>query len=123
MTIQSQYHKRSGYLLVKLSGQWTETVIEEVLDEIRIEAKRRGCQRLLLDLRKLSKPESEMTRYWSGKYLAEVLPPPFKVAAYADPELINKFGETAAINRSAQFRIFTKRQESLRWLMEGSNSA
>lgn len=121
MSIEIQYHTHPEYLLVKVSGQWTDTAAKQALDEIRTEADRRGFKRLLLDLRDLSQPDYGMTRFWSGKHLAEVLPYPFKVAAFAKPEAITKFGETAAVNRGAWFLIFSEERMALRWLMEESS--
>jgi hypothetical protein len=119
MTIEMLYHNRPEHHLVKVCGQWTEKDIKQAVDEIRTEADRRGFKHLLLDLRELHRPDSEMTRFWSGEYLTQVLPYPFKVAAFANPEDINKFGETAAVNRAAWYQIFSDEQTALRWLMDG----
>jgi hypothetical protein len=121
MTIETLYKTHPGYLFVKVSGQWTVTDMKQAIDEIRTEADRQGSKRLLLDMCELPRPGSEMTRFWSGGYLAKVLPPPFKVAAFANPEDINKFGENAAVNRAALFQIFSEERAALRWLMEESN--
>ncbi len=106
------------YLLVEVRGEWTEAATQQALYAIKAEADRLGSQRLLLDLRGLSRPATEMVRFWSGRYLAQILPYPFKVAAFAKPELINKFGETVAVNRGAWFQVFPDEQRAVQWLTE-----
>lgn len=118
MAIEIQCHARPEYLLVEMRGQWTETATKQALDAARAEADRLGSKRLLLDLRGLSRPASEMVRFWSGKYLAQILPYPFKVAAFAHPEAINRFGETVAVNRGAWFQVFPEEQRAIQWLTE-----
>jgi hypothetical protein len=120
MTIETLYQTHPKHLYVKVYGQWTLKAMKQTIDEIKTEADSRGSTRLLLDMRELPRPDSEMTRFWSGDYLAKVLPPPFKVAAFANPEDINKFGENAAANRNAWFQIFSEEQPALRWLMDES---
>jgi hypothetical protein len=118
MTIQAQYLETSYYLQATLSGDWTEPAIKAALDDVRAQADLRGFKTLLLDLDELSRPDCEMTRFFSGEHLAQVLGPPFVVAAYARPELINRFAETVALNRAACFAVFPERKQAIAWLAE-----
>ncbi len=119
----TEYLKEDGYLRVRVSGSWTVETAKRVIDETKIEATGRGCHCILFDLTKWSRPASEMTRFYSGKHLAEILAPPFKTAAFALPEAINKFGENTSVNRGARFRIFPDEVSAIKWLMEGSNQS
>ena len=121
MTIHIQCQARPEYLLVTMNGPWTTPAATQALDAARLEADRQGQKRVLLDLRGLSKPDSEMVRFDSGRHLAAVFPSPFKVAAFANPDAINKFGETAAVNRFAHYRIFPEEHTAIQWLMAGFN--
>jgi hypothetical protein len=56
-------------------------------------------------------------RFVSGAYLAGSFPPPFRIAAHGHSEDINRFGETTAINRGAEFRIFASERLARRWLL------
>ncbi|MGD0584611.1 MAG: hypothetical protein ABSA86_02395 [Oryzomonas sp.] len=116
MAIEVQFHIHPEYLLVKMCGEWTTPAMRQALNEIKTEADHQGFKHLLFDMCELSRPDSEMTRFWSGEYVAQVLPPPFKVAVFANPELVNKFGEDTAVNRGAIFKVFSDEQEALRWL-------
>ena len=118
MKTSAEYFDKSGYLLVKVFVSWTEANATRVIDEANGEATKRGHVRLLFDLRNWSAPEMEMTRFFSGLHLAKVLHSHFKVAAFALPEAISNFGEDAAVNRGALFRIFSDEQSALHWLME-----
>ena len=120
MAIKTLYQIHPTHLYVKVSGQWTAKDMKQTIDQIRNEADRQGSNRLLFDMQELPRPASEMTRFWSGDYLAKVLPPPFKVAAFANSVDINKFGENTAVNRQAWFRIFNEEQPALRWLLDES---
>jgi hypothetical protein len=118
MSINVQYLATPQYLQATLSGEWTEAGIRDALDGIRAEADARKIKMLLLDLDELSRPDYEMTRFFSGQYLAQVLGPPFVVSAYSKPELINRFAETVAVNRSACFAIFPERDSAIAWLTD-----
>lgn len=120
--IEIHYQAFPKYLLAVMNGPWTVDGATQALEATRAEADRQGHKRVLLDLRGLSKPDSEFVRFYSGRYLAGAFPPPFKVAAFAKPEAINKFGETAAVNRGAHFQIFPEECVAILWLMEGSNT-
>ena len=120
MKASAEYFDKSGYLLIKVLVSWTEANATRVIDEAHGEATRRGHVRLLFDLRNWLAPDMELTRFFSGLHLAKALRPPFKVAAFGFPEAITKFGEDAAVNRGALFRIFSDEQSALHWLMEGT---
>ena len=113
-----EYSNQSGYLLVKVAPPWTAQTAKQTIDEIKIEVVKRNYNRLLLDLTQWEKPDNELTRFLSGEYLAKVLRPPFKIAAFAISSSINKFGETTAVNRGALFKIFPEEQLAIQWLME-----
>ena len=114
----AEYLDKGGYLLVKVLDSWTKANATRVIDKALAEAEKRGHARLLFDLRNWLAPDMESTRYFSGLHVAKALHPPFKVAAFASPEAINRFGEDAAVNRGALFRMFSDEQAALHWLLE-----
>lgn len=117
MKIVTEYAERDGHLFVKARGPWTATLAATLIDEVRDEAQKRGFHRILLDLRELSRPASEMTRFITGEHLSSVLKAPYKVAAFAHAEAINKFGETVARNRGANVGVFPDELAATDWLM------
>ena len=113
--------KKAGYLFIKVTGSWTIETAKEVIEKSKNEATARGYNRILLDLREWLKPTDEIVRFLSGQYLAKTLRSPFKIAAYAAPKAINKFGENTAVNRGAYFRIFPDEDSAIIWLLEKGN--
>ena len=123
MSETTEYLDRDGYLLVKVNAPWTEESAKRVIDKAKNEATEQGYKRILFDLTKWARPTSEMTRFYSGEYLAKELRHLFKVAAFALPDAINKFGEDTAVNRGAWFRIFPDEASAIKWLTEGDNQS
>lgn len=111
------FTNQPDYLFVEVHCEWTVDNAKMVVDRTRAEAERCSKYLVLVDLTRWSSPSSEMVRYSSGEYLARVLPPPFKVASFAEAKLINKFGENTAVNRGASYRIFPSRSAATEWLM------
>lgn len=118
MDMATKYFVRDGYLFVKVCGSWTGATAKRVIDDARREAERLRFSRILFDLTDWTLPDTEFTRFESGEYLSKVLPVPFKIAAFALPNAINKFGEDTAVNRGAQFRIFADEGSAVQWLMK-----
>ena len=117
MTTDIVFAERPGYLLVEARCPWTLDNARRLIDTTRSEAERRGHQRILIDLRQWSSPDFEMTRFWSGEHLAAVMTGDFKIAAFADLEHVNYFGENTAVNRGAWFAIFPDEAGALDWLL------
>jgi hypothetical protein len=117
MSISIQFNNKTNYLLVKIIGKWTEQDIVPFIDDIKREADRQGVNTILLDLDDLSYPQTEMTRFYSGKKIANTFSHLYKIAGYSDSKKINKFGEIAAVNRGANFRMFDSESEAITWLL------
>ena len=116
MSIALSFREGPGCLVVEASGEWTTDDAIQAVETIRAEADRRGLTRLLVDIRQLSEPHSEMTRYFTGEHLAKAWPYPFRTAVVMKPEIYNRFGENTARNRGAQVSIFFEEEAALDWL-------
>ena len=81
-------------------------------------AARLDTGRILFDLRRWDSPASQMVRYDSGLHVAQLLNLPYRIAALANKEVVNYFGETVAVNRGANLRVFTDEASALAWLLE-----
>ena len=114
----AEYSDESGYLRVKATVPWNTGNAKHLIDETLSEATKRGHTRILFDLSCWTRPDSELTRYFSGEYLARMLSSPFVVSAFSAPEAINGFGENAAVNRGALFRVFPDERAAIQWLMK-----
>lgn len=120
MEISTEFTVEDGFLRVVVRGPWTTQNARHVIDETRRELDATQASRILFDLRDWLRPDSDMTRFLSGEYLAERMPVGVKMAAFTTPEAINKFGENAAVNRRAWFRIFPDENSALEWLSKAN---
>jgi len=82
-----------------------------------VRAKERGYKRILLDRRNLAEaPKTEFARFAAGVAVADLLPPPFRLAAVYPHKRINRFGEDVAANRGATVAIFSDIEKAKVWL-------
>ncbi len=66
--IQLTFRQQPHYLLVEGGGQWTIRNASQAIEAVAAEAHNRNLKLLLIDLLGISKPDSEMTRYYSGMH-------------------------------------------------------
>ena len=118
MSIQLSYRQEPSYLFVELSGTWTTDDAKRAIEAIRSEADKRSLKRLLIDCRKFSKPDCEMTRFFTGEHIALIWARPFKSVGVLRPEIYNGFAETVALNRGANVKAFFEEEEALEWLLK-----
>jgi hypothetical protein len=118
MNIALFFREGPGCLGVEASGEWTTSDAIQAIETIRAEADRRGLTRLLVDMRKLSEPHSEMTRYFTGEHIAKAWPHPFRTAVVLKREIYNRFAENTAKNRGAQVSVFFEEEAALDWLLK-----
>lgn len=102
-----------------MSGNWTAPNAETAFKTIQEEADKRGVRLLLFDGRKLPQSPGDMTRFYSGEFLAKCLPIPYRVAIWRHPEQVDRLMETVALNRGARVQVFSDEEEAVRWLVEG----
>jgi hypothetical protein len=121
MPMEVQYKEGIGYLIVKVCGQWELGEAKQEMEALRDEANKRGHTRILVDVRDMSPQKSDLSRYYTGEYIAKILPYPFRVAAIDTPEFINRFVENVAVNRGAFFAAFAQEKAAIEWLMKGTN--
>ena len=122
MPMEVHYKEGVGYLIVTVCGQWELGKAKQEMEALRDEANKRGHTRILVDVREMSPQKSDLTRYYTGEYIAKILPYPFRVAAIDSPEFINRFVENVAVNRGAFFAAFSQEKDAIEWLMKGISS-
>jgi hypothetical protein len=109
-----------GCIVARISGDWNEKELQKSIEQIAAEAGRVQCDRVLIDLCRLSEPESGYDRFVIGEYIAQIWGPPLnlRVAAVAKGEAINKFAEDTAVNRGADFLVTDDMYKAISWLKE-----
>lgn len=118
MSIEVQFLEGPGYLIVEVSGQWTTDEAKQQIEAIRGEANNRSLTRLFVDVRNLSQPGREITRFFTGEHIAKMWCPPFKTAVLTKPEMYTNYAEAVALNRYAIIAVFFEEEEALGWLLK-----
>jgi hypothetical protein len=112
------FKDKSEYLSVIISGPWDIRILEEYVLEIRQRLDKLGYKRVLIDNQELIHPgESSFDRYQIGVIIATEWGPYIKAAVMTKPENISRYTETTAINRGANFAVFSDLEAAKKWLL------
>src|SRR3954470_18703034 len=117
MDSETTIHIKSDHILFEANSSWTIDNAKKLIDTAKSEADKGGFKKILFNLEKWETPESNLTRYVSGEYLSTTFFGKYKVAAFTKVEHINKLGENVAVNRGANYRIFSDKHEAEKWLL------
>lgn len=110
------------HLQVTCCGEWVPAAVTDALERIRDKALQISQPLVLLDWRNVSAPKTEFHRFLAGKAVAELLPPPLRVAAVYHAELITGFAEDTAVNRGTKIFVCDRESDALRWLLDATPS-
>jgi hypothetical protein len=103
---------------VRLAGDYTLDGFKRVIDEIRVETERRGCERVLVDTTAMVLQDLPfLDRYEMGRYAAEIWGHRIKGAVIVRADLLTGFVETVAVNRGARVGVFVDEGQALAWLL------
>lgn len=116
MPMQLKFKLKEKYLHVYATGKWTTDAAKDVIQKIRKAADNNKLNLILIDCKNVTKPDSEMTRYNTGKAIASHLGHPIKTVVVIPIELINKFVENVAVNRGATFFVTDSNDDAIKWL-------
>lgn len=116
MSIELKFKKLEAYLFVEAGGPFTNSSVKQAIKAVRDKADALECTRILIDARKVSEPDGQLTRYYTGEYFAEFLPQPFKVALIKRHDDTDRFTETVAVNRGANYWVFSDEETAIQWL-------
>jgi len=117
MNFEVEYVDLGEYLRVTVRGPWVEKTARSLFDQAKKEAQERGHDRILFDVTAWQKP-TEIVRFQTGVYLAEVFGAQCKIAALTLRENLTRLGEDAAVNRGAWFQVFTDEDSAIGWLLD-----
>ncbi len=126
MGLDYKIELQSGYLLMTCEGHFEPSLIGEFTDRVIEACKNYQPSQFLVDYRHVEGEMSTLDRYNLGviaakKYLDEKLAGKISNCRFAfvgnhplvDPK---KFGETVAVNRGLNVKVFTEIKEALAWL-------
>ena len=115
-----------GYLLMTCEGYFEPSLIDQFTNQIIEACKKHRPSNFLIDNRQVEGEMSTMDRYnlsmvSAKKYLDEKLTgriPSCRFAFVGNHPLVDpkRFGETVAVNRGLNVKVFTDIKEALAWL-------
>ena len=111
------FRDEGTYLFAAVGGEWEATAVAEVAGRLRDRATAASRTRILVDAFHLSRPKTEFDQFLTGKIVAELLKPPFKIAVIYPEELVTRFTENTAVNRGANYFVCSDEEEALQWLL------
>ena len=120
MSLSIEYKNYTEYLFAKIVGEWKQPDMNLLLEDLKINAVKFNKNYILIDAFKLTLPNTEFVRFSTGEKIASIFSYPYKIATFSQSELINKFAETVAVNRGANFKVFHSESEAKEWLLSKS---
>ena len=120
MQLQYRMEDGEGYLIAKVTGEWTLDAVQELIDALAEDCKARHCNTLLVDCLdvQIEGRVLEFERFVVGRRVGSKLRE-IKLAALFPPHQINKFAESIAIADGADLFVTGERDEAIRWLTNG----
>jgi hypothetical protein len=116
MTTTLSFKEADGYLFITVKGPWSLGSVSQAVKDIGKETRKRAHTRILVDARLLDAPTIGLHRFLIGQEVSEHWRG-IKAAVVRPADLIDKFGEDAAVNRGAQVKVLADIDDALSWLM------
>ena len=105
----------AGYLRITAVGAFGTEPTKRLFDRVAADVKNYGASRVLIDAQGIVGSVSTMAHFELGAYAASRVR--VRAALVGRPDVIDRFGETVAINRGASARVFTDEVEARDWLL------
>ena len=110
------FEDTGDYLHVRVRSEWIRKEIIAGIRNFAEKAQSAAQTRILLDICELSSPGSELDRFMVGEAIAKFFPSPMKTVAVPSYDFIDKFAENVAVNRGANFMVYSDFDEAVSWL-------
>jgi hypothetical protein len=107
------------YLLAEFSGDFSREAGKQCIDAMKNASREKHRSKVLLDCRKISGAMSIIDRFEVAAYAATTRTTIAKLAMLNRPDVIlpDNFVENVAVNRGANFKVFTDLENAVRWLL------
>jgi hypothetical protein len=126
MALEYKIEPQTGYLRMTCGGQYESSLNDEITDQVMWACEKYQPSKMLIDTLQVEGQMSTMDRYnlatlSAKKYLDEKLAGKIQSCRFAyvgnDPMIDpRRFGETVAVNRGINLKVFTDMKEALAWL-------
>lgn len=111
-----EFINKGKYLLVELSGEYSLKFFIESIHGIIDRSKKENLTRVLVDARSVDGNPSIIDRYHIGLEISEHWARNIQATAVVKKEVFKELTENVAVNRGANFKVFTKIESALEWL-------
>ena len=118
MKINILFENKEDYLYSEVSGDFDATEIMSYIQIVKNKCDEENARKVLISFMGLNGTiDQEIDRYYLGEAIAQIIGYKIKIALVWYERNINKFAETVAVNRGADFRVFSDFGTAKKWLM------
>ena len=110
------YINKGNYLHVEVSGIYSLKFFIEIIREITEHGEKEKLNKLLVDISNVDGNPSILERYEIGLEISKHWVKDIQAAAVVREEVVSQMAENVAVNRGANFQVFTKVEPALEWL-------
>jgi hypothetical protein len=110
------YVNKGNYLLVESDEPYSLALFMVIIHEIAQQCKQSNLSKALVDISKMTGNPSIIDRYETGVEISKYWGAKIQVASVVEESLINFVAETVAVNRGANFKVFSEIGPALEWL-------
>jgi hypothetical protein len=109
--------KKEGYLTITLTGKLDQQGLMNMFDAIRARCIKEGCNKVLIDGKKLSGTElTTSQRFFAGERIARVMVGIMLAIIWPEKD-IDGFAEMVATNRGGRMIVTSDPKHARRWLL------
>jgi hypothetical protein len=105
----------TGFLRITAIGTYGTQATKDLCDRVAADTAQYGASRVLIDMRRVVGRVSTFEQFEIGSYAGSRIR--VRAALISRPELFDLFGETVALNRGSNGRIFFDEADALKWLL------
>lgn|SRR5690606_37028757 len=107
---------KGNYFLVELSGKYRLNFFIESIHKVIDYSKKQKLTTALVDVRSVNGDPSIIDRYHIGLEISKCWAKDIQVAAVVREAIFSEITENVAVNRGANFSVFTKLESAMAWL-------
>ena len=104
------------YALYTCKGDFNFNIFTEGFDKLAELCRQNNLKCILFDMSELNNPLPDWDRYKAGEAIAEKLMG-IKIASFSKASFTNGFTINVAFNRGINIKVFTDKDEAIKWLL------
>lgn len=109
-------HPEAHYLFFLVTENYHYDEAVQLFKSVREQCDRTSFQKAIIDIRQMLKEIPQWDRFKLGEQAAIIWGSQIQVAIVTQPDQVNRFFETVAVNRNTQVRVFGDMKAVYPWL-------